>query len=272
MNVIMKRPLFFLILTLLLLISCLGGYAYLHYCINVRSGIPSNQIHYVSKAVLTKRQYSQNGWYYDGHDWAYVRWHHRLTGTHTINGVQYHFAKNGKQILPYRVNYHYQLSAQQGSNQRAHAKYIILHDIGNAGSGREGAAFMKATADSNQAYTNFVVGSQGTVYQIKRPGTVAWGAGTTANANAPVQIELGHTTNQTNFAADYHAYVNLARDMAGKYNIPLILDRGGKETKGIKSHLWVSRHLWGDHHDPYGYLKRRGVSKQQLAHDLKNGF
>jgi N-acetylmuramoyl-L-alanine amidase len=56
--------------------------------------------------------------------------------------------------------------------------------------------------------------------------------------------------------------------MAGKYNIPLTLDQGRAGTKGIKSHRWVSQHIWGDHQDPYEYLARFGVTKQELVDDL----
>ena len=63
-------------------------------------------------------------------------------------------------------------------------------------------------------------------------------------------------------------YGALARDMAGKYDIPLALDQGSTGSKGIKSHRWVSQHIWGDHQDPYEYLTRYGVSKQELANDL----
>lgn len=127
---------------------------------------------------------------------------------------------------------------------------------------------MQRTANSNQAYTNFIVGDGGTVYQMKRPGIVSWGAGVTANQNAPVQIELGHASSRSMFRDDYQAYVALARDMAGKYGIPLTLDQGSTGSDGIKSHRWVSQHIWGDHQDPYEYLIRYGVSKQDLANDL----
>ncbi|MGN1279800.1 MAG: N-acetylmuramoyl-L-alanine amidase, partial [Limosilactobacillus sp.] len=79
---------------------------------------------------------------------------------------------------------------------------------------------------------------------------------------------LGHASSRNMFQADYRAYVALARDMAGKYGIPLTLDQGGAGTNGIKSHRWVSQHIWGDHQDPYEYLVRYGVSKQDLANDL----
>lgn len=230
--------------------------------------IPGKGVHYVSSSTLRQHFFLHNGWYYDGRDWAFVQGGHKVTGTREINGVTYRFAKDGKQILPYKISYQYQLSSGQGSSQVAASKYIILHDVGSRANGRQAASFMQRTANSSQAYTNFVVGDGGTVYQMKRPGTVSWGAGTTANQNAPVQIELGHASSRSMFQADYRAYVALARDMAGKYGIPLKLDKGSSGTKGIKSHYWVSQHIWGDHQDPYEYLTRYGISKQDLANDL----
>lgn len=217
------------------------------------------QVHYVNPGTLNHHFFWRRGWYYDGTDWAYVRGGRKVTGSQKINGVQYHFRADGRQ---------YELTSSQGSNQRATPKYIILHDVGSRATGQQAASFMQRTANSNQAYTNFIVGNGGTVYLMKQPGTVSWGAGTTANQNAPVQIELGQTSSVATFRRDYQAYVALARDMAGKYNIPLTLDQGHAGTKGIKSHRWVSQHIWGDHQDPYEYLARFGVTKQELVDDL----
>ena len=186
------------------------------------------QVHYVNPGTRNHHFFWRRGWYYDGTDWVYVRGGRKVTGSQKINGVQYHFRATGQQA----------------------------------------ASFMQRTANSNQAYTNFIVGNGGTVYLMKEPGTVSWGAGTTVNQNAPVQIELGQTSNAATFRRDYQAYVALARDMAGKYNIPLTLDQGGAGAKGIKSHRWVSQHIWGDHQDPYEYLARFGVTKQELVDDL----
>ena len=226
------------------------------------------QVHYVNPGTLNHHFFWRRGWYYDGTDWVYVRGGRKVTGSQKINGVQYHFRADGRQILPYRVSRQYELTSSQGSNQRATPKYIILHDVGSRATGQQAASFMQRTANSNQAYTNFIVGNGGTVYLMKEPRTVSWGAGTTVNQNAPVQIELGQTSNAATFRRDYQAYVALARDMAGKYNIPLTLDQGGAGAKGIKSHRWVSQHIWGDHQDPYEYLARFGVTKQELVDDL----
>lgn len=228
----------------------------------------NQQVHYVNPGTLNHHFFWRRGWYYDGTNWAYVRGGRKVTGSQKINGVEYHFRADGRQILPYRVSRQYELTSSQGSNQRATPKYIILHDVGSQATGRQSASFMQRTANSNQAYTNFIVGNGGIVYLMKQPGTVSWGAGTTANQNAPVQIELGQTNSTATFRQDYQAYVALARDMAGKYNIPLTLDQGAAGTKGIKSHRWVSQHIWGNHQDPYEYLERFGVTKQKLVDDL----
>lgn len=252
-------------LLIIVVILVLGGlgYKFLHIQEN-------NPVHYVTTATLKGNKFIQDGWYYDGRNWAYVKNGHKVTGTRVINGVSYTFKSDGIQKLPYKVNYDYELSPTQGASQLANNKYIILHDVGSESNGKETASYMKRAINSTQSYTNFIVGDGGIVYQIKRPGIVAWGAGTEANNNSPVQIELAHAQSHSTFRADYKTYILLARDMAGKYNIPLTLDKGKKDTRGIKSHLWVTTNIWGDHQDPYEYLTKYGISKSQLANNLRN--
>ncbi|MYZ83842.1 N-acetylmuramoyl-L-alanine amidase, partial [Ligilactobacillus salivarius] len=182
------------------------------------------------------------GWLMSGNDWYYYNQQNGQlqTGSAVINGVGYNFDGNGKQILNYSIDYRYALPAGKGDDETAANNYIILHDVGK-------------------------------VYQVGRPGQVSWGAGRVANHNAPVQIELGRTYNSWQFWQDYVTYVRVARDMAGKYGIPLTLDAGGAGTRGIKSHYWVTKNIWGDHVDPYGYLSRFGVTQAKLAHDLLYG-
>jgi N-acetylmuramoyl-L-alanine amidase CwlA len=173
--------------------------------------------------------------------------------------------------MSYIINKDFALGANEGSSQVANRLYIILHDVGAESGARANAAYFKNNIAAEVAYTAFVVGDGGKVYQVGEPGYVQWGAGTVANANSPIQIELGHTSDPETFKKDYAVYVELARDMATKYGIPTSLDAGGVGTPGIKSHLWVTQHIWGDHTDPYGYLARWGVTKEKLAADLKNG-
>ena len=214
------------------------------------------------------------GWLQDGHDWYYYNPNNgqAQTGTATINGVTYRFDNSGKQILNYAIDYRYALNAGEGDEDTAANNYIVLHEVGTESGGAANANYFKQDWEKVEAYTTFVVGDGGHVYQVGRPGQVSWGAGRVANHNAPVQIELGRTYNASQFWQDYTAYVRLARDMAGKFGIPLTLDAGGAGTRGIKSHNWVSHNIWGDHVDPYGYLARFGVTQAKLAHDLQYGI
>ena len=60
-----------------------------------------------------------------------------------------------------------------------------------------------------------------------------------------MQIELQHTHDKETFEKNYKVYVELARDSAMKYGIPLTLDTPYNQP-GIKSHLWVTQNIWGD--------------------------
>ncbi|WP_340461404.1 SH3 domain-containing protein [Tetragenococcus halophilus] len=155
------------------------------------------------------------------------------------------------------------------SSQRTTNDYIILHETGGVAPAINNAQYFNREWRNAGTYSSHVVGDGGDVYQISPDGYVQWGAGSYANARSPVQIELARTNDKATFEKDYKAYVNLARDMAKKYNIPLTLDGAGR---GIKSHLWVTENIWGNHQDPYGYLAEYGISKADLAQDLRTGL
>lgn len=215
----------------------------------------------------------QKSWLQGGNDWYYFNpvSGRMQRGYAYINGVNYNFSNSGRQILNYSIDYRYALPAGEGSDETAANNYLILHEVGTESGAATNARYFHDTVDTNEAYVTFVVGDGGKVYQVGRPGQVSWGAGRVANHNAPVQIELGRTYNSGQFWQDYVTYVRVARDMAGKYGIPLTLDAGGAGTRGIKSHYWVTKNIWGDHVDPYGYLSRFGVTQAKLAHDLLYG-
>ncbi|MBO0450746.1 peptidoglycan recognition protein family protein [Candidatus Enterococcus murrayae] len=171
------------------------------------------------------------------------------------------------QSLAYTINNEFNLGAYEGDSRLASQDYIILHETGNL---REPSARNEATYMRNNwrnAYTTDIVGDGGIVYRVGQWGYVSWGA-LNANPYAPVQIELEHTTNKTKFNLNYKAYIDLTRDAAKTYNIPLTLDGAGR---GIKTHWWVTQNYGGDHVDPYGYLAQMGISKAQLQHDLLYG-
>ncbi|WP_195918501.1 peptidoglycan recognition family protein [Pediococcus acidilactici] len=168
------------------------------------------------------------------------------------------------------VNNDYALSASEGSSLRTNNNVIIAHATAVYAPARNVAIFEHRTWYSNGAYVQYIVGDGGKIYRVGAEGYQAWGAGSWANANAPVQVELAQTYDQAEFRKDYVTYVNLLRSSAVKYGIPTTVDSGA--WRGVKSHLWVTNHVWGDHTDPYGYLASHGITKAQFAHDVQYGF
>ncbi|WP_440971456.1 glucosaminidase domain-containing protein [Pediococcus pentosaceus] len=170
----------------------------------------------------------------------------------------------------YTIDYTHQLSDDEGSDQQTKNNVIIAHATGVYAPAENVAIFEKREWDSSKSYVQYIVGDGGKVYAVGQEGYVAWGAGEWANENAPVQVELAQTYSDSQFKKDYQTYVNLLRDSAKKWNIPTSLD--SSEYRGIKSHVWITNHVWGNHVDPYGYLSTHGISQTQFAHDLQYGF
>ncbi|MFD1317036.1 N-acetylmuramoyl-L-alanine amidase [Loigolactobacillus zhaoyuanensis] len=168
----------------------------------------------------------------------------------------------------YTVNNTYAFGASQGSSQVANNKYIVLHDVGAESGAAANANYFDNNWNTAYTYAHYTVGDGGQVFKIGEPGYVAWAAGDYANANSPVQIELGHTNSYTQFKQDYAAYVALAHDSAVQFNIPL---RYNNVASGIITHRFVTDNWWGDHTDPLGYLAKWGVSEATLAHDVVTG-
>lgn len=168
----------------------------------------------------------------------------------------------------YTIDSTYAFGASQGDNTRANNKFIILHDVGTESGARANANYFDNNWSTAQAYTQYTVGDGGQVFKIGEPGYVAWGAGSYANANSPVQIELGHASTYEQFKQDYASYVALAHDSAVQFGIPL---RFNNTSGGIITHQFVSQNFWGDHQDPTAYLAKWGVSQQMLANDVVSG-
>lgn len=173
--------------------------------------------------------------------------------------------------MSYPINRSYELGANQGASGKASHQYIIAHDTGNdnnrgIGSAKNEASYMRGHWQS--AYTHAIVDDQG-IYIVGTPGYIAYGAGSPANERSPFQVELAHVDTQKRFDESYRRYVWVIRHYASKYGIPLTLDGAGN---GVKTHKWVSDTLWGDHQDPYDYLRKWGITKAQFSKDLKNGI
>lgn len=171
--------------------------------------------------------------------------------------------------MSYTINREFQLGTYEGDSRIAQPWYVIAHETANpTATGRNEATYMKR--NWRNAYTTDIVGD-GIDYRIGEWGYVSYGA-LNANPYAPVQIELQHTADPVLFKKNYAVYIELIREACDKYGIPKTLDTGGHGTKGVKSHQWVSKHIGGDHQDPYSYLASMGVSKAQFAKDIANGL
>jgi len=170
----------------------------------------------------------------------------------------------------FNINRNYELAENEGSSTRTANKFIVLHETTNIGA-KANASYFKNNWATTQTYTQYVIGDGGKIYQVGADGYQAWGAGSYANANSPVQIELARTTDKATFKKDYATFVNFARSKAQEFSIPTTLDAYGN---GIKTHYWVSQNIWGIHDDPVeSYLEPFwGIIQEQLAHDIANGI
>ena len=71
---------------------------------------------------------------------------------------------------------------------------------------------------------------------------------------------------------DYKIYVGLLRDLAKQAGIPTTLDTG--DLAGIKTHAYCTTHQpnnGSDHMDPYPYLAKCGISREQFKKDVESG-
>ena len=80
-----------------------------------------------------------------------------------------------------------------------------------------------------------------------------------------MQIELSHYADKALALQAYQNWVQALRYYAIAYDITLTLDAGGAGTPGIKSHLWVSQNIGGNHTTPYTYLTTVGIRKEPFA-------
>ena len=149
-------------------------------------------------------------------------------------------------------------------------KLIVAHatDTINASAEAE-ATYFKNNYKKSKTFVHFFVDDT-SVYQSGTPGYKAWGCGN-ANSKAPVQVELCQFTDKARSLKAYKNFVTFLVTMAEKYGAELTLDSANK-TSGIKSHDWCRKNYGGTTHvDPYDWLESLGISKAQLAKDLKAG-
>jgi N-acetylmuramoyl-L-alanine amidase CwlA len=147
---------------------------------------------------------------------------------------------------------------------------IVFHSTANLdASAKNNASFEKRTWSSNEAYVHFITGD-GIVYSVGGVGYVAWGAGQTANAIAPVQIEMEESSDKAKQLRIYNTTIELIRDMCKKLGIAYTFE--ANSYTGVQTHRHIAQ-MNGEtnHTDPWAPLARIGKSKTQVAADIKNG-
>lgn len=151
-------------------------------------------------------------------------------------------------------------------------RQVHAHSTGNPGSTAQNEADYMARKDLNTGYYTHVVGN-GRIIQTAPTNRGAWDVGGSWNSETFAAVELieSHKT-RDEFLTDYKIYVDLLRRLATEGGIPTTLDSG--DLAGIKTHDYCTRHQpnnGSDHVDPYPYLAKWGISKEQFKKDVEQG-
>lgn len=151
-------------------------------------------------------------------------------------------------------------------------RQIHAHSTGNPTSKASGEATYMRNKDLNSGFYTHVVGN-GKVYQTAYVGQGAWdvGGGWNNETFAAVELIESHRTYEE-FRADYEIYIQLLRDLANQGGIPVTVDTDSLE--GIKTHYYCTNNQpnnYSDHVDPYPYLAKWGISKEQFKKDVESG-
>lgn len=151
-------------------------------------------------------------------------------------------------------------------------RQVHAHSTGNPTSKASGEANYMANKDLNSGFYTHVVGN-GKVYQTAYVGQGAWDVGGEWNNETFAAVELieSHRTYEE-FRADYELYIQVLRDSAIQGGIPITLDSNSLE--GIKTHYYCTNNQpnnYSDHVDPYPYLAKWGITKEQFKQDVETG-
>lgn len=151
-------------------------------------------------------------------------------------------------------------------------RQVHAHSTGNPNSKASGEATYMRNKDLNSGFYTHVVGN-GKVYQTAYVGQGAWdvGGGWNNETFAAVELIESHQTYEE-FRADYEIYIQLLRDLANQAGIPITVDTDSLE--GIKTHYYCTNNQpnnFSDHIDPYPYLAKWGITKEQFKKDVETG-
>lgn len=151
-------------------------------------------------------------------------------------------------------------------------RQVHAHSTGNRNSTAQNEADYMQRKDLNSGFYTHVVGN-GRIIQTAPTNRGAWDVGGGWNAETYAAVELIEShANKDEFMRDYKLYVGLLRDLAKQGGIPTTLDTG--DLAGIKTHDYCTHHQpnnGSDHVDPYPYLAKWGISREQFKKDIESG-
>ena len=157
-------------------------------------------------------------------------------------------------------------------------RQIHAHSTGNSRSTAQNEADYHSRRPVESGFFSHVVGN-GRIIQTGPVGQGAYDVGGGWNCEGYAQVELieSHASKEE-FLTDYKLYVNLLRQLAHEAGLPTSLDSefdSDGTAMGIISHAYCTAHQpnnYSDHVDPYPYLAKWGINKEQFSHDLATGF
>lgn len=164
---------------------------------------------------------------------------------------------------------------REGLPQIGYAPYrqIHAHSTGNRNSTAQNEADYHMRRPVESGFFSHVVGN-GRVMQVGpvNQGAYDVGGGWNYETYASVELIESHSTKEE-FMEDYRLYIQLLRDLADEAGLPKTLDSSALE--GIKSHEYCTYNQpanYSDHVDPYPYLARWGISREQFKRDIEKGL
>lgn len=164
---------------------------------------------------------------------------------------------------------------REGLPQIGYAPYrqVHAHSTGNRNSTAQNEADYHMRRPVESGFFSHVVGN-GRVMQVGpvNQGAYDVGGGWNYETYAAVELIESHSTKEE-FMEDYRLYVQLLRDLADEAGLPKTLDSDALE--GIKSHDYCTNNQpnnFSDHVDPYPYLAKWGISREQFKRDIENGL
>ena len=152
-------------------------------------------------------------------------------------------------------------------------RQVHAHSTGNPNSTAQNEADYHLRREVTSGFFSHVVGN-GRVMQVGpvNQGAYDVGGGWNAETYAAVELIESHSTKEE-FMEDYRLYIQLLRDLADEAGLPKTLD--SSDTEGIKTHYYCTYHQpynESDHVDPYPYLAKWGISREQFKYDVEHGL